>query len=126
MSADLGLTNGFRIKALNADCDRLAIQSSVQTTRWCSYRRLLPRVHEVGITQNELIVLRAYQGAPTIELEGLGGPHGVLIVEPARGGRRVLRNGTRHVLELGRDEAVVIKTERWRAPGSDGASFRGV
>ena len=120
---DQSRTNGFRIRTLNADCDRLAVQSSVQSTWFCTYHggmrgKLLPKKHEVGLAQNELVILRPYQGKPVFELEGLGGPHGVLIVERASGGTRTLRNGQKVVIET--VEAVVIKTETWRAPRRDG------
>lgn len=127
--SDNARTNGFKIKTLNADCDRLAVQSSIAQTWWCSFRggvvgRLNPKVHEVGIAQSELVVLRPYHGKAVVELQGLGGPHGVLIVDRANGGTTILRNGVRKVFEL--DSAVVIKTEHFRPPGRDGASLGGV
>ncbi len=122
---DPSITNGFRIRTLNADCDRLAVQSSVQSTWFCTFRgKLLPKKHDVGLCQNELVVLRPYQGKPVFELEGLGGPHGVLIVNRASGGTQTLRNGQRVRIEC--DEAIVIKTERFRAPGRDSAGFGAV
>jgi hypothetical protein len=129
MSLDPTRTNGFRIRALNQDCDRLAVQSSLATTWWLSrgrggvLGRWFPKAHEVGIGQNELVVLRPYGAAPEIELEGLGGPYGVLIVQCARGATRTLRNGQKATFALGKDESVVIKTEYFKAPGSDGQQF---
>lgn len=114
-------TNGFRIRTLNQDCDRLAVQSSLSSTWFCSFRsrmRLLAKTHDVGIAKQELIVMRPYQGKPVIELEGLGGPYGILIVQRANGGTTVLRNGQRQVFEM--DAALVIKTEDFRPPGADG------
>jgi hypothetical protein len=125
--ADNARTNGFKIRTLNQDCDRLAVQSSLSSTWFCSFRsrlRLLAKTHEVGIAQSELIVLRPYQGRPIIEIEGLGGPHGVLIVDRANGGTAVLRNGQKQRFEL--DAALVIKTEYFSPPGAGGAQFRGV
>lgn len=123
MSAE-SRTNGFKIRALNADCDRLAVQSSLQSTWFLTFRKWgLPKVHEVGIAQSELIVLRPYQGAPIVEITGLGGPHGVLILERASGGARILRNGSKHRVELGRDEALVVKTENFAAPRHEGRHF---
>jgi hypothetical protein len=125
--ADKGLTNGFRLRTLNQDCDRLAVQSSLSATWWCSYRSrigLLAWKKEVGIAQKELIVLRPYRGKPVIELEGLGGPHGVLIVQRASGGTTVLRNHQRQRFEL--DGSLVIKTEFWAPPGREGASLGAV
>lgn len=123
---DNARTNGFAIRTLNPDCDRLAVQSSMSATWFCAYHsgalgRLMPKKHEVGIAQNELVVLRPYQGKPVIEIEGLGGPNGVLVVDRANGGTRVLRNGQRVRFEL--DAALVIKTEHFRAPGVDGRQF---
>lgn len=120
--SDESRTNGFNIRTLNQDCDRLAVQSSVQGTWFCTYRGKAdrkPKKHEVGIAQKELIVLRPYQGKPVVELEGLGGPYGVLIVEKANGGTTILRNGRRQRFEL--DCALVIKTENFSPPGRDGA-----
>lgn len=125
MGVDNSRTNGFRVRTLNADCDRLAVQSSLASTWFCTFRsrmRFLAWSREVGIAQNELVVMRPYQGKPVIELEGLGGPHGVLIVDRANGGTRVLRNGQRETFEL--DAALVIKTENFRPPGREGAGFQ--
>jgi hypothetical protein len=122
---DNSRTNGFRIRTLNADCDRLAVQSSIATTWFCTYRpdKKRGKKHEVGIAQKELVVLRPYQGKPHIELEGLGGPHGVLIVDRANGGTTVLRNGQKAQFEM--DGALVIKTEHFAPPGRESAGFGG-
>jgi len=125
--SDNARTNGFRIRTLNQDCDRLAVQSSRAATWFCSFRSrigLLAKTHEVGIAQDELVVLRPYRGKPVIELEGLGGPYGVLIVDRANGGTRTLRNGQKERFEL--DAAVVVKTENFRPPGGEGRQFGAV
>ena len=123
---DNSLTNGFRIRTLNPDCDRLAVQSSISATWFCTWdpdkRKGWKR--EVGIAQKELVVLRPYQGKPVIEIKGLGGPHGVLIVDRANGGTTVLRNGQKQQFEM--DGALVIKTEHFAPPGRESAGFRGV
>ena len=65
--SDNARTNGFRIRTLNQDCDRLAVQSCLSATWFCSFRsrlRILAKNHIVGIAQNELVVLRPYQGKP--------------------------------------------------------------
>lgn len=125
MSGDQSRTNGFRIRTLNPDCDRLAVQSSLQTTWFCTYNGHGGEMveHEVGIAQKELIVLRPYQGKPVFELVGLGGDHGVLIVQEASGSTRTLRNGQRVRYEC--TGAVVIKTENFAPPGREGASIGG-
>jgi hypothetical protein len=123
---DNSLTNGFRIRTLNPDCDRLAVQSSVAATWFCTWDpdRRKGWKREVGIAQKELVVLRPYQGKPVIELKGLGGPHGVLIVDRANGGTVVLRNGQKQQFEL--DAALVIKTEHFAPPGRESAGFGAV
>jgi hypothetical protein len=131
MSDDGSRTNGFRIRTFNQDCDRLAVQSSVATTWFCSFRGRQRGSNgagrkawerDVGIAQKELVVLRPYQGKPEIELEGLGGPFGVLVVQEAAGGTTILRNGQARRFEL--SGALVIKTENWSAPGRDGAGIK--
>lgn len=116
-------SNGFKIRGLNADCDRLAVQSSEQTT-WLLGRKRggLGRVqwHDVGIAQHELIVLRAYGGAPTFELRALGDAAGLLVVQQSRGPTRALRVGGRYVVELDRDESCVIRCEWIEYPRSPG------
>lgn len=123
---DNSRTNGFQIRTLNADCDRLAVQSSIASTWFCTYHggmrgKLLPKKHQVGLAQNELVILRPYQGKPVFELQCLGGPHGVLIINRASGGTQVLRNGQKVIIET--IESLVLKTEHWRAPGRDGAGL---
>lgn len=121
-----GLTNGFKIRGLNADADRVAVQSTHETT-WLLGRSsrgwLKPKWREVGLAQRELKVLRPYNGRPVLEIQSLGGKCGVLIVERARGATTVLRNGSTLRLELGLDESVVLKTEHWQPPRGEGASF---
>lgn len=116
--------NGFRVRGFNSDVDRLAVQSTRQTTFFLTRRKfagLMPKWHEVGLAKDELIVLRPYSGAaPEIELEALGDPHGVLIVEATRQFTRTLRVGSRLRIALGREEACVIKCEQWRPPDRDG------
>jgi len=128
MSASgLDRVNGFKVRGLNADFDRLAVQSTHQTTfvmPWKGQGKgARPKWNEIGIAKNELIVMRPYGGAPVIELEALGGPYGVLIVEATQSMTRTLRVGARLRLELKRDEAVVVKNEDWRAPKTEGAQF---
>jgi hypothetical protein len=120
---DSSRTNGFRIRTFNQDCDRLAVQSTVQTTWFCSYRGTGKKAwkEDVGLGQKELVILRPYQGKPVFELEGLGGPHGVLIVQEAAGATTTLRNGQRKRFEC--TGSVVIKTENFAPPGREGVAM---
>lgn len=114
-------TNGFRVRAC-LDADRVAVQSTHQTTFFLTGKKwggLLHKWHTIGLTKAEIVVLRPYGAAPVLEIESLGGPFGVLIVEATQSGTRTLRNGHRLRFELKKDEAVVIKTEDWREPRLD-------
>jgi hypothetical protein len=125
----LDRTNGFKVRGLK-DADRLAVQSSHQSTWFLTRGRFarvgLPKWHEIGIARDELVVLRPYGAAPVIEIEGLGGPHGVLIVEATQSCTRTLRNGSRLRLVLKPDESVVVKCEDWKAPRREGAELNRV
>lgn len=117
--------NGFKLRGLNADCDRVAVQSSEQTTWQLGRKRGglgMIQWHEVAIQQNEIMVLRAYGGAPSIEIKPLGDKAGVLIIQPARGRTRAVRVGTREVIELDRDESCVIRCEWIQYPKHPGVS----
>jgi hypothetical protein len=129
MSTYSARSNGFKIRGLNADCDRLAVQSSEQTT-WLLGRKRgglgRPQWREVGLQENELMVLRAYGGAPTFELQALGDKAGLLIVQQSRGPTFSLRVGSRRVIELGSDESCVLRCE-WisypMAPGVKAGAY---
>lgn len=120
--------NGFKIRGLNADCDKLAVQSSEQTT-WLLGRKRggLGRVqwHDVGIGQNELMVLRAYGGAPTFEIRAEGDKAGLLVLQQSRGPTRSLRVGSRAVIELDRDESCTVRCEWIVYPRSPGVAAGG-
>ncbi len=126
--------NGFRIRGLNADCDRLAIQSSEQTT-WLLGRKRgglgIPQWREVAIGQNELVVLRPYGGCPEFEIQALGDDAGILNINAVRQFERHLRGGSKLTVALGLDEACVIRSEWMQnprhsgvAPGAYGAGLR--
>jgi hypothetical protein len=123
MSVQFARSNGFKIRGLNADCDRLAVQSSEQTT-WLLGRKRggkgAPPWREVGLQQNELMVLRAYGGAPTFEVQALGDKSGLLILQESRGATYSLRVGSRRVIELGADESCVIRCEWINYPMAPG------
>jgi hypothetical protein len=120
--------NGFKIRGLNADCDKLAVQSSEQTT-WLLGRsrggKGAPQWHDVGIGRNELIVLRPYGGAPVVEIKALGDAAGLLVLQQSRGPTRSLRVGQRRIIELDREESLVIRCEWIEYPRAPGVSAGG-
>jgi hypothetical protein len=112
--------NGFRIRGLNADCDRLALQSNVETT-WPLGRGSKARGpkgiwQDVALSHTELKVLRAYGAAPEFELRAEGEPGGVLVMESARRATRQLRVGTRVVIEMQPDESIVLRIPGMMTP----------
>jgi hypothetical protein len=116
--------NGFRLRALNGDCSRLAIQSTLETTWALGGRKwsFLPaKQHDVALGQSELKVLRAYEGAcPEFEIEPLGEPGAMLLVECTRQHRtRGVRVGTKERFSLAPNESVVIRVERMRTPSGE-------
>lgn len=113
--------NGFRVRGFNADVDRLAVQSTHQTSFFLKRRSwnvpgIGPKWHEVGLSKHEVIVMRAYGAAPEIEIEALGDKFGVLVIDCTQTCTRTLRVGQRLRIAMKRDESVVIKNEDWVAP----------
>lgn len=110
--------NGFQLTALNAEADRLSVQSSVQAT-WSPTRRkfamLPPRVYDVSILRDELIILKS-RGSAEVRLKAVGGPYGALICRSSRSGAVVLRPGKKHEFQLDDGEAIVIRTEQAMDP----------
>jgi hypothetical protein len=113
--------NGFKIRALNADCDKLAVQSNVQTTwllgRGNKARGPRGKWYDVGLAQSELCVLRPYGGTPEFEIAPLGETGAVLLLELTRQQiRRTVRVGARITVMADRDEACVVRVERMMTP----------
>jgi hypothetical protein len=119
---------GFRLRPLNADCDKLAVQSSIETT-WLlgSPRKLLgisrAQAKDVGMCRDELKVLRPYGGAPEIEIEPLGDAGAALIAQPANSATVVMRVGRRYRIALDRDESCVLRFEDIQYPRGAGAGL---
>lgn len=112
---------GFKLRGLNADCDKLAVQSSEQST-WLLGRRkfkfLQPTQHDVALLANEIKVLRCYGGSPEIEIIPQGDANAIVIIDQTQTRRRAVRMGTKLTLTLKRDEAVVIHNENIQHPNA--------
>lgn len=102
---------GFVVRGLNADADRVAVQSSEQTT-WMLGRRkfkfLPPTKHEVALLPNEMVVLRPYGGSPEIEIIPRGDSEAILVIDQTQTRRQAVHMGTRVRLTLKADEAVCL------------------
>lgn len=112
---------GFTLRGLNADADRVAVQSSEQTT-WMLGRRkfkfLAPTKHEVALLANEVVVLRPYGGSPEIEITPQGDANAIVIIDQTQTRRRAVKMGTRVRLTLKKDEAVCIHNENIHHPNA--------
>lgn len=112
---------GFTLRGLNADCDRVAVQSSEQTT-WLLGRRkfkfLGPTKHDVALLANEIVVLRSYGGSPEIEITPHGDGNAIVVIDQTQTRRRAVKMGTRVRLALKPDEAVVIHNETIHHPNA--------
>ena len=104
--------NGFKLRGLNQACNRVSVQSNVQTT-WMLGRCAdgTPQWHDIGMTRDELIVIKCQDGAESaeIELKPLGDRAGTLIADLSRHAARTLRVGQRYVFVLEPGEALVLR-----------------
>ena len=116
--------NGFKLVALNPDCDRIAVKSSIQTT-WnpsYSWRLWKGKKYEIGFEKDELMVIsfQSVSGGAAIEIHPLGDKVGTLIAQSSKGdktrngkrvggGTQVLRVGSSYRFELEPGESIVLR-----------------
>lgn len=120
--------NGFKLRACNQDCNRIAVKSSVQSTWMMTYKtRLLakPKEYEVGLMKNELLVLSFQDGSGQAEIEitPLGERVGTLIMQSSRNTSRVLRVGTPHRFHLKPGESITLRNHNIVHPTHAGAGM---
>jgi len=118
--------NGFKLRGLNPASDRVSVKSSVQSTWMLTYKRLkTPVTHEVGMTKNELVIIKCEDGADSAEVEitPLGDKAGTMIAESSRKATRTLRVGTKYRWALEPGEALVCRTSMIVYPVSPGAGL---
>lgn len=121
-------SNGFRIRGLNQDSNRVSVQSNVQNT-WMLTRRkwsaMSPMWHDVGMTKDELIILKCQDGAASaeVQIEPLGDDAGTLIADSSRRVTKTLRVGMKYVFSLEPGEALVIRGSRIAHPTGPGAGM---
>lgn len=106
--------NGIRIRGLSGDVSNVSVQSSVVQT-WALLGRkwagLKWRTHEVSMERDEVVVLKCQGGNCRLELEGLGGEHGGLMVQEDVSRIR-LRRGDRRSFSLRQGTSLVLTTEK--------------
>lgn len=120
--------NGFKLKVLNQDCNRIAVKSSVQTSWNPTYKTsLLSRAKEydIAIDKDELVVISFQDGSgcAEIELKPLGDKVGTLIAQSSRNATKTLRVGGNYKFQLQPGESLVIRGSRIVYPTHAGAGL---
>src|ERR1700677_2265928 len=106
--------NGFKLRALNQDCNRIVVKSTHQSTWMMTYKtHALARTkeYEVAIHRNELAVISFQDGSgmAKIEITPLGERIGTLIMQSSRNAHKVLRTGSRYQFDLKPGESVTLR-----------------
>jgi hypothetical protein len=117
--------NGFKFKGLSPDSNRIAIKSTIQSSWNPTYkvRRSSPgKEYEVGILQNELIVISFQDGSgeAPIEITPLGERIGTLIAQSSRNATKVLRAGSKYRFALKPGESLTLRNNTIVYPTSAG------
>jgi hypothetical protein len=119
--------NGFKMRTLNADCNRLAVKSNCQTSWNPTYKtRILarPKEYEIGFNRDELIVITFQDGSGNAEFEitPLGEKVGTIIAQSSRNATRTLRVGTTYRYDLEPGESLVFRSHVIRYPTAGNAA----
>jgi hypothetical protein len=106
--------NGFKLRLLNPDCNRIAVKSSVQTSWMPTYKKHVfskPQEYEVGFDRDELVVIGFQDGSgeAVIEIVPLGDKVGTIICQSSRNATRVLRVGSKYRYTLEPGEQLVMR-----------------
>jgi hypothetical protein len=118
---------GFKVRGLDADTDRVSIQSTAQRTHLLTRRRFpcLPaKWTTIEIDRDELIVIKCNHGTTDIEIKHLGGPHGALHIDEGGGRGQHLKEGGVAKVHLQVDHAIFVRTQTFRPPKGKGGAFR--
>lgn len=106
--------NGFKLRGLNQDSNRVAVKSSVATTWMLTYLRpgaKRPIYHDVAMNRDELIVIKCEDGSghAAIEITPLGEKVGTIIAQSSRKSTKVLRVGVAYRFEMDPGESIVLR-----------------
>jgi hypothetical protein len=117
--------NGFKLRGLNADCNRVAVKSTHQSSWQLPYKTHVfsrPKEHDVAIHRNELVVM-TYQdylsGRAEIEITPLGDKVGTLLLQSSRNARKTLRVGQKYRFTLEPGESVTLRNSTIIHPTHD-------
>ena len=108
------MSNGVRIRGQSGDVSNVSVQSSVMRS-WAllgkKWAGLKWREHEVSIERDEVIVLKCQGGDCRLEIEGLGGPHGSIVIQEDVSRIR-LQRGQRKAFALHHGVSLVLTCEK--------------
>jgi hypothetical protein len=121
--------NGIKLKGLNADCNRIAVKSTHQSSWAMPYKSHVfsrPKEHDVAIHRNELLVLSFQDGSGMAEIEivPLGDRVGTLLMQSSRNAHKTLRVGGKYRFALKPGESIIFRNSTMVHPTSD--AIRGV
>jgi hypothetical protein len=106
------MANGIRITGLSGNVSSVSVQSSVERS-WAMIGRkwggLRAKTHDVSMERDEVLAVKCQSGQCTLELKGLGGNHGDVIVQQDVSRIR-LRRGERKKFHLQQDGAALVLT----------------
>lgn len=113
--------NGFKLKGLSADFNRVAVKSTIQSSWNPTYKLRAgskPKEYEVGILQNELIVISFQDGSGEcpIEVTPLGERIGTLVMQSSRNESRVLRAGSKYRFRMKPGESITLRNDTIKHP----------
>jgi hypothetical protein len=107
-------SNGFKLKALNQDCNRIAVKSNVQTSWNPTYKKHIfsrGEEYDIAMTRDEIIVISFQDGSghAEIEIKPLGDKAGTLIAQSSRNATKTLRVGAAYRFELQPGESIIMR-----------------
>lgn len=118
-------SNGFKLRGLNQDCNRIAVKSTHQSTWAMPYKSHIfsrPKEYDVAIHRNELAVLSFQDGSGCAEIEviPLGDRVGTLLMQSSRNARQTLRVGAKYRFALKPGESLTFRNHTMIHPTKEG------
>lgn len=116
--------NGFKLRGMNQDCNRIAVKSTHQSSWMMTYKTrslALPKTYEVGLHRNELAVLTFQDGSGEAEIEviPLGERVGTLLMQSSRNAHQVLRAHSKYRFKLKPGESITLRNHTMVHPTRD-------
>jgi hypothetical protein len=116
--------NGFKLRGLNSDCNRIAVKSTHQSSWQMPYKSHIfsrPKEHDVAIHKNELVVLSFQDGSGQAEVEitPLGDKVGTLLMQSSRNARQTLRVGAKYRFVFKPGESITFRNHTMIHPTRD-------